>query len=303
MKNTKNSCVFTNTNDLIDAYKKNKIELKVQSEQGNTLCNTRFHTIADFLFVYYPKSSMPLVQIEPTTSYFGFSFVKTGCSYAAAKTEKLLNIEDNGCMLWDFSQTIDCYKAEGSEAIEFYIPPDVLASRLPSSVHFGPDSKICSQGLGKLLQMQLFSYEQQLEYLDLSTSKYMLDQIVDLLCYWMTHYSLEKVSPSIRDILYYDIQDFISKNLDNQNLSLAYVADHFHISNRYIQLLFTTHNQTYSKMIINMRLKKCRNALIYTDLSITEIAYTCGFFDTSYFCKLFKKKYGDTPGNFRRLFK
>lgn len=47
------------------------------------------------------------------------------------------------------------------------------------------------------------------------------------------------------------------------------------------------------------RLEKSIFLLRNTAMSITEIAYTCGFSNTSYFCELFHKYYNTSPGRFR----
>jgi len=40
--------------------------------------------------------------------------------------------------------------------------------------------------------------------------------------------------------------------------------------------------------------------LIQTDEGIQEIAYRSGFQDHAYFCRVFKKIYGISPGQYRR---
>lgn len=47
------------------------------------------------------------------------------------------------------------------------------------------------------------------------------------------------------------------------------------------------------------RLEKSMFLLRNTTMSITEIAYACGFSNTSYFCELFRKYYNTTPGKFQ----
>ena len=47
------------------------------------------------------------------------------------------------------------------------------------------------------------------------------------------------------------------------------------------------------------RLEKSISLLRNTALSVTEIAYACGFSNTSYFCELFHKYYNTTPGKYR----
>ena len=50
------------------------------------------------------------------------------------------------------------------------------------------------------------------------------------------------------------------------------------------------------------RLGKSVFLLRNTTMSITEIAYACGFSNTSYFCELFRERYGTSPGKYRTKF-
>ena len=48
------------------------------------------------------------------------------------------------------------------------------------------------------------------------------------------------------------------------------------------------------------RLGKSIFLLQTTTMTITEIAYACGFSNTSYFCELFREYYNTTPGQYRK---
>lgn len=52
--------------------------------------------------------------------------------------------------------------------------------------------------------------------------------------------------------------------------------------------------------LIEYRLAKAREMLKNTSLSITEITFSCGFKDTSSFCRIFKKRTGISPGMYRK---
>ncbi len=52
--------------------------------------------------------------------------------------------------------------------------------------------------------------------------------------------------------------------------------------------------------ILQMRLAKARDLLLYSQLNISEIAYRCGFNDGNYFSTKFHELTGITPGNFRK---
>ena len=64
--------------------------------------------------------------------------------------------------------------------------------------------------------------------------------------------------------------------------------------------LFQTYLNTSPMVYLNRyRLEKSVFLLRNTVMSVTEIAYACGFSNSSYFCELFHKYYNTTPGRFR----
>lgn len=66
----------------------------------------------------------------------------------------------------------------------------------------------------------------------------------------------------------------------------------------YHDILHTTPIQ----YVLQYRLEQIREELLsYHDSAISEIAYSCGFNDISYFNRCFLKKYGCTPSEFRRV--
>ena len=64
--------------------------------------------------------------------------------------------------------------------------------------------------------------------------------------------------------------------------------------------LFQKYLTTSPMLYLNRyRLEKAIFLLRNTTMSVTEIAYTCGFSNTSYFCEIFHKYYDTTPGKCR----
>ena len=51
--------------------------------------------------------------------------------------------------------------------------------------------------------------------------------------------------------------------------------------------------------LISVRLKKAKELLLNTKLSITEISMQTGFKDSNYFSRIFKKRLGKSPRHFR----
>ena len=110
--------------------------------------------------------------------------------------------------------------------------------------------------------------------------------------------------------------EFKSDNAEEINLILRYVADfpgevnleeiasHFGRSKSHISHLFKTKTGKSLRAYTNdLKLKRAKNLLCSTELSVTEIAFESGFEDTSYFVSLFRSKYGNTPYKYKQNFK
>lgn len=58
--------------------------------------------------------------------------------------------------------------------------------------------------------------------------------------------------------------------------------------------------QSVSEIIENRKLTEAKNLLISTGKTVSEISYELGYNEKSYFSNVFRKKTGQTPGEFRR---
>ncbi len=61
--------------------------------------------------------------------------------------------------------------------------------------------------------------------------------------------------------------------------------------------------KTFSDYIIDLRIGNASRLLIDTTTSVTEICYECGFNNLSNFNRIFKRKKGSTPKEFRNLYR
>ncbi len=57
--------------------------------------------------------------------------------------------------------------------------------------------------------------------------------------------------------------------------------------------------QSPMEYLINYRLNQSKKLLLETDMTITDICQQCGFSDSAYFGKVFRKTYGMTPSKYR----
>ena len=57
---------------------------------------------------------------------------------------------------------------------------------------------------------------------------------------------------------------------------------------------------TTSDLVLSYRIAKAKELLLSTDLPVWEVAEQCGISDPAYFCTLFKKAVGKSPGQLRK---
>lgn len=107
-------------------------------------------------------------------------------------------------------------------------------------------------------------------------------------------YDTHKGNMYIRKALCYMEENF------RQHITLELTADHVGLSPNYFSSLFRSVMGTgFSDYLNNKRIDEAKRLLLMTDYAPTDIAIFLGFPDQSYFCKVFKKITGTTPGQFR----
>ena len=88
----------------------------------------------------------------------------------------------------------------------------------------------------------------------------------------------------------------------SEKISLEQIAGAANISERESLRCFRDMlNTTPFSYLMDYRVRRAASLIRETDRSITDIAYACGFFGTSYFGKIFKRCMDCTPGQYRKL--
>lgn len=96
---------------------------------------------------------------------------------------------------------------------------------------------------------------------------------------------------------------FRSDDLKENGLpTVKYLAENVHLSANYLSdLLKKETGWNAQDMIHHYLIEEAKNILLNTNNSVSEIAYSLGFEYPQYFSKLFKKKTGQTPIEYRNL--
>ena len=94
---------------------------------------------------------------------------------------------------------------------------------------------------------------------------------------------------------------YIEANIASPELSNELLAKKLCISEVYLRKLFLRHFQTTPKQyVLDMRIRKAKQLLTDTSLSVTAISEACGFSGVYHFCRIFKQKAGVTPTRFAK---
>ena len=95
------------------------------------------------------------------------------------------------------------------------------------------------------------------------------------------------------------ILDYIDKHLDAR-ITAADLADEFFYSPNYIGVVFKKDTgKTLTEHVKDIRLDRARELLRNPANRIGEVAVKVGYPNVSYFCSLFKKKFGVNPGEYK----
>lgn len=152
----------------------------------------------------------------------------------------------------------------------------------------------------------------------------------ELLAFKMDHPEMNFGRETVRDIIRcfaYDLLSNINKHLDNDgdgdmlrqgdriyrrfmlllaentnvNRSVKSYADELCVSPKYLTSVCRKHSQyTASELIATSIVSRIKQLLLYSDLSIKEVAAEMGFDNLSFFGKYVRKHLGLSPNNYRK---
>ncbi|MDF2668751.1 MAG: hypothetical protein K0R67_1057 [Paenibacillus sp.] len=96
-----------------------------------------------------------------------------------------------------------------------------------------------------------------------------------------------------------DIKKYIDEHY-TENISIVSAAEHFYLNPSYLSQLFKKKtDDTFLNYVTNTRLEKAKSLLQDTDLKVYEISSQVGYKDPKYFSKIFEKKIGVKPSDYK----
>ena len=130
--------------------------------------------------------------------------------------------------------------------------------------------------------------EQELEDLCL-----LMQEILERFMYAMLREN-DKGNPYIRNALRYMCDHY------SEHLELGQTAEYVGLSPSYFSTLFRqTVGASFREYLNRIRVEESKRLLLNPNNTLADIAVSMGFPDQSYYCKVFKKIVGVTPGKYR----
>lgn len=124
-----------------------------------------------------------------------------------------------------------------------------------------------------------------------------IEQMIPAYCIMVRRLNRQTYSPIIQKIIAYIETDV------STDLSLKAFAKYLNINASYLSTLFSTEvGMPLSEYVNNSRIFHAKKLLLGTNLPIKSIAEQCGFSDTHYFSRVFRKVEGTTPNAYRKSF-
>lgn len=99
------------------------------------------------------------------------------------------------------------------------------------------------------------------------------------------------------------IIDAIHRNEGDLHINFSkYISEKIALSYQYISSLFSSiEGVTIEKFIINQKIEKAKELLVYDELNLSEISYRLGYSSVQHLSNQFKKVTGLTPSHFKKL--
>ena len=98
-----------------------------------------------------------------------------------------------------------------------------------------------------------------------------------------------------------NIENIVSQHLGDPNFTIDQLSAMLNMGRtKFYGKMKELTGMPPNKYLTNERMKVAEELLKETDLNVAEVGYKVGFYDTSYFNKCFKARYGMAPSKYRK---
>jgi len=243
----------------------------------------------------------PALLNWPEAYLLVLQFAGAGCYRHAGR--KVI-VESGDLALLDMSQRFDLTFPERHHELVWVLPRETLAPLLATPERVGI-SFSGDDGLGALLAGSVRMLAEQAGTLDAVSQRILRIHLCNLaaLTVGATRQAEEVTHKTYRLARRQEILAYIESHLGDNDLSAEKAARDLHMSTRWLHVLFGEGGTSFATWVARRRIEECQRLLVdprYDRLSISAIAFRCGFNDLSTFYRRFRAQCGLTPRDVRQ---
>ena len=163
---------------------------------------------------------------------------------------------------------------------------------LAIATRFGTDGITLSE-----IFSQRYNYKEKVGRLeDVRSMKMWITNYIN----WIMGYSVGKIDAMETNVIT-KAKRYLADHYDDAELTLAKVAEHVGLSEKYFTNRFTKETgETFSNYLTQLRIQKARELLRTTTFKSYEIGEMVGYRNAEHFTRMFKKETGCTPAQYRK---
>lgn len=156
-------------------------------------------------------------------------------------------------------------------------------------------SKEGKRSQGSSAEYLLFDFKMDLyQFYDIEEVRQYVEMLLKEVCCQNTE---EENTSMIENLL-----DYLERNY-SYDISLGELAERkYFVSSSHLSRLFKAHTgQNFMKYLIGLRMEKAKEFLEYSQMEVSDIAACTGYNDHSHFTQTFRRLYGMSPVEYRKL--
>lgn len=203
----------------------------------------------------------------------------------------------------DFTQPATALWRRSSRSLNLCLPRVTVEAAVGDKVKHLHGTVLSRAGLSPMLETQLLALGSIAPRLKRPMLAAALDATVDLATSVLRCELGVRIEAETNNAgMFAAAQMFIRRHLTSRHLNPELIARHLHCSRAHLYRVFAANGETVADYVRELRLQRAYNLLLHENTTreqIGEIAYRCGFEDPAHFTRLFRQRFGLTPGKLR----
>ncbi len=186
----------------------------------------------------------------------------------------------------------------------FMLPRQIIKDRLQGDLPRSPMILSRHPKLGALIRETASTMSREADRISIAEGERMYNMLLDLVVMALSSNEDAENGPQASRVnaLLLSAKNYVDQNHFRADLNPDMVASALGISTRYLHKVFAGNEASFAEYLLNRRLEASASMLsspAFSHLTISEVSRRSAFSDPAYFHRVFKKRFGCTPGDWR----